>query len=367
MSDSASPSPHSFVPPRLAGPRDSGDGWVEDGTGRKFWGRFGAAGLLAHDPERGILLQHRANWSHFGGTWGLPGGAKHAGESSVDGAIREANEEAGVPTSSLQLKFTSILDLGFWSYTTVVADVTGPFDALVADAESIEVRWVAVDEVATLPLHPGFEASWPELRAELQRPVVLIVDSANVVGSRPNGWWKDRLGATKTFAARLAARSALGFTGDSLGIGLPGTRWWPEVTLIVEGQARGAAGGAAGVSGAGAAASDAGGSASSAGDSARDSIGAAGPAARSGAGTDAHQVGAEVRVVAAEHDGDQAIVDAVRLRFETTGIPPRVFVVTADRELSERVSALGAAVHGPGWLWALLDELGELGELDAAE
>ena len=320
MAESADFSPHSFVPPRLTGPRDSSDGWVDDGAGRKFWGRFGAAGLLAHDPERGILLQHRANWSHFGGTWGLPGGAKHGGESAVDGAIREANEEAGVPTSALRLKFTSIFDLGFWSYTTVVVDVDQPFDAVVADAESIEVRWVAVDEVGALPLHPGFEASWPDLRAELTRPVVLVVDSANVVGSRPNGWWKDRLGATNTFAEKLQARAGLGFTADSLGIGLPGSRWWPEVQLVVEGQARGA--------------------------EVQTSVAPA-----------AHQAGTELRIVIAERDGDQAIVDAVQSQFAAPGIPPRVFVVTADRALTDRVTSLGASVHGPGWLWALIDEL----------
>src|ERR1700712_1444386 len=176
MAESVGSSPESFVPPRRAGPLDSGDGWVEDGTGRKFWGRFGAAGLLAHDPERGILLQHRANWSHFGGTWGLPGGAKHEGESAVDGAIREASEEAGVRTTALRLKLTSVVDRGFWGYTTVVVDVTQPFGALATDAESIEVRWVALDKVGALPLHPGFAAAWPDLRAEIDRPTVLVID-----------------------------------------------------------------------------------------------------------------------------------------------------------------------------------------------
>ena len=54
-----------------------GDGWVEIGDGRRFWGRFGAAGLLLRDPDGRVLLQHRATWSHFGDTWGLPGGARH--------------------------------------------------------------------------------------------------------------------------------------------------------------------------------------------------------------------------------------------------------------------------------------------------
>ncbi|RDV44803.1 NUDIX hydrolase [Leifsonia sp. ku-ls] len=146
---------------------DSGDAWVEGPDGRRFWGRFGAAGLLVHDLRRGVLLQHRADWSHFGGTWGLPGGARHAGESAVEGALREAAEEAAVPPDAVQVLFESVLDLGFWSYTTVVAQAVRPFEAHMADVESIELRWVAVQEVAALPLHPGFAESWPQLRARL--------------------------------------------------------------------------------------------------------------------------------------------------------------------------------------------------------
>jgi 8-oxo-dGTP pyrophosphatase MutT (NUDIX family) len=140
---------------------------VEGPDGRRFWGRFGAAGLLVHDLRRGVLLQHRADWSHFGGTWGLPGGARHAGESAVEGALREAAEEAAVPPDAVQVLFESVLDLGFWSYTTVVAQAVRPFEAHMADVESIELRWVAVQEVAALPLHPGFAESWPQLRARL--------------------------------------------------------------------------------------------------------------------------------------------------------------------------------------------------------
>ncbi|WP_285116781.1 NUDIX domain-containing protein [Leifsonia sp. fls2-241-R2A-40a] len=146
---------------------DSGDAWVEGPDGQRFWGRFGAAGLLVHDLRRGVLLQHRADWSHFGGTWGLPGGARHAGESAVEGALREAAEEAAVPPDALHVLFESVLDLGFWSYTTVVAQAVRSFEPHMADVESIELRWVPVHEVTALPLHPGFAASWPQLRARL--------------------------------------------------------------------------------------------------------------------------------------------------------------------------------------------------------
>lgn len=140
---------------------------MEGPDGQRFWGRFGAAGLLVHDLRRGVLLQHRADWSHFGGTWGLPGGARHAGESAVDGALREAAEEAAVPPDALHVLFESVLDLGFWSYTTVVAQAVRSFEVHMADVESIELRWVPVDAVVALPLHPGFAASWPALRARL--------------------------------------------------------------------------------------------------------------------------------------------------------------------------------------------------------
>ena len=73
--------------------RASGDAWVYAPDGRKFWGRFGAADLLVHDPMQGVLLQHRAIWSHFGDTWGLPGGARHEGETAVEATLREADEE----------------------------------------------------------------------------------------------------------------------------------------------------------------------------------------------------------------------------------------------------------------------------------
>ena len=50
---------------------------------------------------------------------------------------------------------------------------------------------------------------------------VLVVDGANVVGARPDGWWRDRAGA----AARLHDR-------------LVGSDLAPTVVLVLEGAAR---------------------------------------------------------------------------------------------------------------------------------
>ncbi|WP_422740051.1 hypothetical protein ACN263_12970 [Micromonospora sp. WMMD729] len=118
---------------------------------------------------------------------------------------------------------------------------------------------------------------------------LLIVDGANVVGSRPNGWWRDRAGA----AARL--RDALAPVAAE---GLPARLTAPvEVVLVVEG------------------------------------------AARDVPGID------EVRVVSAPGSGDDTVVELVQEAPQR-----RRLVVTADRELRERVTALGAEVYGPRWL-----------------
>jgi 8-oxo-dGTP diphosphatase len=150
-------------------PRGPEDVWV-DGPNGRFWGAYGAAGLLIAHPEDGVLLQLRAVWSHLGGTWGVPGGARKAGETAVQTAIREADEEAGVPPELVEPIEETVFDVGYWSYTTVLAWARERFTPFVGDAESLELRWVPYDDVESLPLHPGFAASWPALRTRLQAP-----------------------------------------------------------------------------------------------------------------------------------------------------------------------------------------------------
>ena len=150
----------------------SGDGWTRCDLGHRHWGRFGAAGLLAVAPsvEAGegphVLLQHRASWSHDGDTWGVPGGARHRDETEEQAALRETVEETGLDVARLELVDRHVADHGGWSYTTLVARAPSQLPT-VADRESVEVRWVAVDEVELLPLHGGFALSWALLRTRL--------------------------------------------------------------------------------------------------------------------------------------------------------------------------------------------------------
>lgn len=114
---------------------------------------------------------------------------------------------------------------------------------------------------------------------------LLVVDGANVVGSRPDGWWRDRAGAARRLRDALLPLAAAG---------LPDLPPPLEVVLVVEGKARGV----------------------------EDAEG--------------------VRVVAAPGAGDDTIVELV-----AAAGPRRTVVVTADRGLRERVTALGAEVRGP--------------------
>ncbi|MFT4306838.1 MAG: NUDIX hydrolase [Microbacterium sp.] len=289
-------------PGKPQGSRNPGDAWVVAPDGTRYWGRFGAAGLLAFDPGRGILLQHRVDWSHFGGTWALPGGALHEDESRVGGALREAAEEAGVPADAVRPRLVSVLDLGYWAYSTVVADVTTPFEPVISDPESVELSWVAVDAVASYPLHPAFAEAWDRLRALLPVRPAVIVDAANVVGAVPDGWWRDRAGAASRLLERLVGWG--GVPGTDLG--LAERIWFPRVVAVLEGEAKDAAAPASG----------------------------------------------RLEVVRAHGAGDEEIV-AQAARAVGTG--QTVVVVTSDRGLSERVTGLGASVRGARWL---LDRLG---------
>ncbi len=298
--------------------RGDGDGWVVCDLGHRHWGRHGAAGLLLADPGR-IVLQHRAPRTHEGDTWGLPGGARDSHETVVATALREAGEEAAIDPAAVEPIGLSHVDHGGWSYTTVVARTLATVSPVAANWESEDVRWCDLAEVDRLPLHPGFAESWPGLR-EATRPIRIVVDMANVVGSRPDGWWHDRAGANARLRERIAAVSRHGLDAAQLPVGAVAgsvTTIFATWVLVMEGVARTLG---------------------------RDADGA-GPAR------------GYVSTVAAPGSGDDEIVARAGDAADWTTV-----VVTSDRELRAR---LGAAVSvGPQWLLTLLDDHDELDDHD---
>ncbi|WP_312033621.1 MULTISPECIES: NYN domain-containing protein [unclassified Rhodococcus (in: high G+C Gram-positive bacteria)] len=123
---------------------------------------------------------------------------------------------------------------------------------------------------------------------------LIVVDAANVVGSRPNGWWRDRVGAARRLLTQLNTWEQR-------------THGQADVVVVLEGAANAAVGDREGP-----------------------------------------DVG-DVRVVRAEGSGDDSIVDVVASAVDEDGDRP-ITVVTADRGLRDRVAALGAHTVGPRWL-----------------
>ena len=134
--------------------------------GRLHYGPYGAAGLVLANVAGEILLARRSEFVHRPGTWAFPGGAIDHGETAIECAIREAEEELDIPRTAFTVTHTVLgLDHGVWRYTYVFATLVpdGPAFRLHLNWETDEVAWVAVDQVDALPLHPDLRAAWPAI------------------------------------------------------------------------------------------------------------------------------------------------------------------------------------------------------------
>src|SRR5450755_465767 len=330
-----------------------GNGWIRCAQGHRHWGRFGAAGLLAYVPaeagDAAVLLQRRSSWVNHPGTWGPPGGAMDSHESAVSAALREAAEECGVPAGQVTVGAILRDDHGGWSYQTVIAAARDQFPVRNASEETSEVRWISEGDVGRLDLHPGFAGQWPSLRAALA-PLTIIVDVANVMGSRADGWWRDRAGAAVRLHGELTALAARGVPALPAEMAAPALEcWFPLLVLVLEGAARAALAGLPAQSG------DLSGVPSAGLPSAGSVPAGPSPAGPSPAGPSSPGPSpaglpdaSRVRVVAAAGSGDDLIADLA------AQLPGRRLVVTADRELRGRCIAAGAAVTGPRWLLGML-------------
>lgn len=124
----------------------------------------------------------------------------------------------------------------------------------------------------------------------------LVVDAMNVIGSRPDGWWRDRPGAVRRLLARL---QALASAMDD------------EVVLVLD-------------------------------------------VAVPGLGEGTHD---RVQVVHAERRGRNAADDRIVALVAADPVPSTCLVATSDRELQRRVTELGTQVCSAGELLRRLDEV----------
>lgn len=231
-----------------------GDGWVELEDGTRRWGRYGAAGLLLYGLDAAgqdrILLQRRVWWSHQGGTWGVPGGARDSTESSLAAAVREFTEEIrptdftaqwGPDALAGQLSPVGIhrQDHGRWSYDTVLARLPGCLPLRPGSRESTAVEWVPVADVANRNLHPGFAGVWPLLHELLTARPALIVDAAAVAAMGDHDHGEPTGADVARLHQELRALSNNGLAAELLPEVLREVRlrhWYPAVRLVVSGQ-----------------------------------------------------------------------------------------------------------------------------------
>lgn len=146
----------------------SGDGFVTLADGSVRWGRFGAAGVLVRcAAEAGAwsyFLARRSDWCHQGGSWAIPGGALHHGESPLEGALREFAEEIGAVLGDFSVVHVHEDDHGGWSYWTLVLDVPERFDPPADHSwETAACRWVPASELAELDLFDAFRQTLSRL------------------------------------------------------------------------------------------------------------------------------------------------------------------------------------------------------------
>src|SRR5207249_4346630 len=91
----------------------------------------------------------------------------------------------------------------------------------------------AGDQLQTAACRSGYQPATSARGAceagSVSVPTLLVVDAANVVGSVPDGWWRDRAGATVRLRDRLARLAETGVADLAPPL---------DVLLVVEGAAR---------------------------------------------------------------------------------------------------------------------------------
>lgn len=101
--------------------------------------------------HRFLLTQERK----YGSTWSLPGGRVEPGETLIDACLREVVEETGVPVrldGVLRIEHTPSATGARVRVVFLATPRDDTTPKTIADEESLQARWLTLDELAALPL-----------------------------------------------------------------------------------------------------------------------------------------------------------------------------------------------------------------------
>jgi 8-oxo-dGTP pyrophosphatase MutT (NUDIX family) len=120
-----------------------------------FWGKEGAGVVFMAKSTGRLLLCHRSGAVEQPGTWGGWGGAIDAGETPVEGANREAEEETGHP-GPFDIRPLYVFTSGTFRYSNFLIVVEDEF-APILNWESQGYEWCEWGQWPK-PLHFGLTA-----------------------------------------------------------------------------------------------------------------------------------------------------------------------------------------------------------------
>jgi ADP-ribose pyrophosphatase YjhB (NUDIX family) len=124
-----------------------------------------AAGILFTNGDKILLLKRDGNSDHAG-TWCIPGGRANANEQPIETAKRETKEECGHLEGYQFAHFHN--QFGNRHFYTYLYVIKKPFDCELSK-EHVSYKWVSLNKVEEMKLHPRFKESWKDYLKAIQK------------------------------------------------------------------------------------------------------------------------------------------------------------------------------------------------------
>ena len=149
--------------------------------GKKYYGKS-AAGILFTDGQKVLLLKRAIRGDNFE-KWSVPGGKLESKETPIDGARRESQEECGHSEGQM---FGHYDDLdGRFHFHTFFFAVSKPFE-IKTSSEHSEGKWVELENVPKMNLHPRFAQNWPYFLEKIKKRFPKIKSFSEWIDEKSN-------------------------------------------------------------------------------------------------------------------------------------------------------------------------------------